>query len=189
MVNKWDLIEKDDRTMAKMTEEVRERLAFMDYVMVHFVSAKTRARVHRLLPLIKEAAANHARRISTRELNDLVREAGRAEPAAVRQGASAEDLLRHPAPRQPARVRLLRQRQRAGPLLLPALPGESAAADVPFEGTPINLYFRTREKAKLGERPVRVRRVLAGGQTREIRRGPGSGPPSNGVKPAYRTSY
>ncbi|HWJ94668.1 MAG TPA: ribosome biogenesis GTPase Der, partial [Telluria sp.] len=64
VVNKWDLVEKDEKTMDKFKDQVRVRLAFMDYALIAFLSAKTRARVTRLLPLIQKAAAAHARRIT-----------------------------------------------------------------------------------------------------------------------------
>ncbi|MFB5082854.1 ribosome biogenesis GTPase Der [Symbiobacterium thermophilum] len=170
VVNKWDLIEKDDRTMAKMTEEVRMRLAFMDYAMIHFVSAKTRARVHRLLPLIKEAAANHARRISTRELNDLVREAVALNPPPSDKGRRLKIFYAtQPHVSPPGFVFFVNDSELVHFSYQRYLENQLRQTYA-FEGTPINLYFRTREKAKLGERPVRVRRVLAGGQTREIRR-------------------
>ncbi len=170
VVNKWDLIEKDDRTMAKMTEEVRQRLAFMDYAMIHFVSAKTRARVHRLLPLIKEAAENHARRIPTRELNDVVREAVMLNPPPSDKGRRLKIFFAtQPHVSPPGFVFFVNDSELVHFSYQRYLENQLRQT-YRFEGTPINLYFRTREKVKLTERAVRVRRVLAGGETREIRR-------------------
>lgn len=170
VVNKWDLIEKADRTMAKMTEEVRERLAFMDYVMVHFVSAKTRARVHRLLPLIKEAAENHARRIPTRELNDLIREAVALNPPPSDKGRRLKVLFAtQPHVSPPGFVFFVNDSELVHFSYRRYLENQLRET-YRFEGTPINLYFRTRAKVKLSERPARVRRVLPGGRTQEIRR-------------------
>lgn len=170
VVNKWDLIEKDDRTMAKMTEEVRERLAFMDYVMVHFVSAKTRARVHRLLPLIREAAENHARRIPTRELNDLIREAVALNPPPSDKGRRLKVLFAtQPHVSPPGFVFFVNDSELVHFSYRRYLENQLRET-YRFEGTPINLYFRTRAKVKLSERPARVRRVLPGGRTQEIRR-------------------
>ncbi len=170
VVNKWDLIEKDDRTMAKMTEEVRERLAFMDYVMVHFVSAKTRARVHRLLPLIKEAAENHTRRIPTRELNDLIREAVALNPPPSDKGRRLKVLFAtQPHVSPPGFVFFVNDSELVHFSYRRYLENQLRET-YRFEGTPINLYFRTRAKVKLSERPARVRRVLPGGRTQEIRR-------------------
>jgi len=170
VVNKWDLVEKDDRTMAKKTDEVRSRLAFMDYALIHFVSAKTGARVHRLLPLIKEAAANHARRIPTRELNDLVREAYALNPPPSDKGRRLKILFAtQPHVSPPGFVFFVNDSELVHFSYKRYLENRLRET-YRFEGTPINLYFRTRARVKLPERPARVRRVLAGGKTRAIRR-------------------
>ena len=72
VVNKWDLIEKDGKTMDKMREEVRNGLAFMTYAPILFISAKTGQRVDKMFPLINEVAANSKLRIPTGRLNDLL---------------------------------------------------------------------------------------------------------------------
>ncbi len=170
VVNKWDLVEKDDRTMAVMTEAIRMRLSFMDYAMIHFVSAKTRARVHRLLPLIKEAAANHARRIPTRELNDLIREAVALNPPPADKGRRLKIFYAtQPHVSPPGFVFFVNDSELVHFSYQRYLENKLRQTYA-FEGTPINFYFRTRESLKPGERPVRVRRVLAGGETRAIRR-------------------
>ena len=52
VVNKWDLVEKDDKTMARMTEEIRRDLAYMTYAPILFISAKTGQRVDKLFDMI-----------------------------------------------------------------------------------------------------------------------------------------
>jgi len=74
-VNKWDLIEKDDKTMKKFTEDVERDLSYMSYAPKLFISAQTGQRVHKLFELIFSVYQNHAMRISTGVLNDVVIEA------------------------------------------------------------------------------------------------------------------
>ena len=62
VVNKWDLIEKDSKTMKKMENQIREQLKYLDYAPIVFVSAKDHKRVHLLLPLIQEVYANSQKR-------------------------------------------------------------------------------------------------------------------------------
>ncbi|MEW8978378.1 MAG: ribosome biogenesis GTPase Der [Symbiobacterium sp.] len=170
VVNKWDLVEKDDRTMARMTEEVRARLSFMDYALIHFVSAKTRARVHKLLPLIKEAAANHARRIPTRELNDVVREAYALNPPPSDKGRRLKIYFAtQPHVSPPGFVFFVNDAELVHFSYQRYLENRLRET-YRFEGTPINLYFRTRAKANLEERPLKVRRVVGQGEVRPIRR-------------------
>lgn len=74
-VNKWDLIEKDNKTMRKFEKEVRERLPFINYAPILFISAKTGQRVNRLLELISIVNNNYNHRIQTGVLNDILNRA------------------------------------------------------------------------------------------------------------------
>lgn len=74
-VNKWDLIEKDNKTMQSFTDRVREGFAYMQYAPILFISAKTGQRVDKLFEEINEANAQHKRRISTGMLNDVLNDA------------------------------------------------------------------------------------------------------------------
>jgi len=81
VVNKWDAIEKDDKTMNIYRKNVMEGLSFMNYAPIAFISAKTGQRVEKLFELIKFVANQHAMRISTGMLNDVIGEAvAKAEP-------------------------------------------------------------------------------------------------------------
>jgi len=75
VVNKWDLVEKDDRTVYRYTEKIRRELAFMDYAPLLFISALTGKRVLKVMELVDFVAERHSMRIGTRNLNDLFREA------------------------------------------------------------------------------------------------------------------
>ncbi len=74
LINKWDAIDKDAYTMNTFTEEVREALKFMDYVPVIFISALTKQRVNKILPLAMQVAEERKRRIRTGELNQFLQE-------------------------------------------------------------------------------------------------------------------
>lgn len=75
VVNKWDLIEKETNTMNNYQNDVRNGLAYMMYAPVAFLSAKTGARLDKLFDLIKYVNEQHAMRISTGVLNDILNEA------------------------------------------------------------------------------------------------------------------
>jgi len=74
VVNKWDLIEKDSRTMQEYTRWVYTRFPFLSYVPLLFISAKTGRRVDRVLPMALRVQEERLVRIPTGELNRLVRE-------------------------------------------------------------------------------------------------------------------
>ncbi len=75
VVNKWDAIEKNDKTMNKFTEEIRNKLSYMPYAELLFVSAKTGQRLNRLFEIIDMVIENHSLRIATGVLNEIIAEA------------------------------------------------------------------------------------------------------------------
>lgn len=75
IVNKWDLIEKDDKTMDTYKKELQYKLSFMSYAPYLFISAKTGQRVHKVLELAKECYDSYSKRISTGLLNDVINKA------------------------------------------------------------------------------------------------------------------
>ncbi len=86
VVNKWDAIEKDDKTMNFYTQQIREHFLFLDYAPIVFVSAKTKQRVHNLLPVIKRVSENHAMRIQSSILNEVIEDAVARNPAPTDKG-------------------------------------------------------------------------------------------------------
>ena len=81
VVNKWDLVTKDGKTMDRMREEVRQGLAFMTYAPVLFISAKTGQRVDRLFELIDYVSNQASTRITTGMLNEVLADAqARVQP-------------------------------------------------------------------------------------------------------------
>ncbi|MGQ9829628.1 MAG: ribosome biogenesis GTPase Der [Roseiflexus sp.] len=88
LVNKWDLVVKDNTTFDAFSRHVREAFKFMSYAPLLFISAKTGQRIDKVLPLALEVARNRQRRIPTSELNTLLRRATYEHPpTAVHKGA------------------------------------------------------------------------------------------------------
>lgn len=86
VVNKWDAVEKDDKTMQRFVQSIRDQFMFMSYAPVAFTSAKTGQRVHKLLPLIDHVADQHAMRIQTPVLNDIIADALAMNPPPTDRG-------------------------------------------------------------------------------------------------------
>ncbi|MBP5223051.1 MAG: ribosome biogenesis GTPase Der, partial [Lachnospiraceae bacterium] len=74
-VNKWDAIEKDDKTIYRFTEKVRNTLSFMPYAELLFISAQTGQRLNKLFETIDMVSENHAMRVQTGVLNEIMAEA------------------------------------------------------------------------------------------------------------------
>ncbi|MDD4369487.1 MAG: ribosome biogenesis GTPase Der [Anaerostipes sp.] len=74
-VNKWDLVEKNDKTIYKFTSKIREVLAYMSYAELVFVSSKTGQRFPKIFDTLDAVIENHAMRVQTGVLNEILAEA------------------------------------------------------------------------------------------------------------------
>ncbi len=74
-VNKWDAVEKDDKTVYKHTERIREILSFMPYAEILYISAKTGQRTRKLFQMIDVVLENNSMRVATGVLNEIMSEA------------------------------------------------------------------------------------------------------------------
>jgi len=86
IVNKWDVVEKDDKTMNRFTELIREEFKYLDYAPILFVSAKTKQRVHTILSKVNQVAEAHSMRVPTATLNDLITDATIMTPPPTDKG-------------------------------------------------------------------------------------------------------
>ena len=75
IVNKWDLVEKDDKTMNKFKSDLQNNLKFLGYAEYLFISALTGQRVHKVLEMAKKCYDNYSKRIPTGVLNDVISKA------------------------------------------------------------------------------------------------------------------
>lgn len=86
VVNKWDALEKDEKTMNVFTQQIREHFLFLDYAPIVFVSAKTKQRVHSIFPVIQRVSENHSMRIQSSILNEVIEDAVARNPAPSDKG-------------------------------------------------------------------------------------------------------
>jgi GTP-binding protein len=86
VVNKWDAVEKDEKTMNKTTKLIRAHFLFLDYAPIIFVSAVTKQRVHAILPIINRVSENHAMRVTSSVLNEVIEDSVARNPAPADKG-------------------------------------------------------------------------------------------------------
>ena len=86
VVNKWDTVDKDDKTYQEFEQKVRSHFQFLDYAPIVFLSAKTKKRLHTLIPVIKTVSENHSKRIQTSVLNDVIMDALAVNPTPTVKG-------------------------------------------------------------------------------------------------------
>ncbi len=156
LVNKWDLIIKDNETFNAFTRHVRDQFNFIPYAPLLFISAKTGQRVEQIIPLALEIAQERQRRIPTSELNTLLREAVYDHPpTAVHKGAHL-------------RIYYATQPQVAPPVFLfftndaeeihwgyARYLENRIREKYAFSGTPIKIVFRSRDEKEDREKKRR----------------------------------
>jgi GTPase len=86
LYNKWDGVEKDEHTMVEMTKKIRDAFVYLSYAPILFVSAKTRQRVHQILPQIDNIYNYSQMRIQTSVINEVLADAQRITPPPSHKG-------------------------------------------------------------------------------------------------------
>ena len=148
VVNKWDAVEKDTHTMVEYVERVREDLKFMSYVPVIFISAKTKQRVHTVLPTALEVAAARRQRIPTGELNQIVREAYDRTPPPTKNGRPLRIYYATQASVSPPTFVIFVNDPDFVHFSYERYLENRIREQVQFPGTPIRLVFRKRERER-----------------------------------------
>ena len=142
--NKWDLIEKDNRTTNRYTENIRRGLGFMQYAPVLFISALTHQRVHRVLELVDYVSEQQNMRIATNDLNNLLRDAVLHNATPQAKGKHLKIFYAaQVAVKPPTFVLFVNEPELMHFSYLRYLENQLRSA-YGFEGTPINLVMRKR---------------------------------------------
>jgi GTPase len=149
VVNKWDAVEnKDTYTMAAYTDQVRQRLHFLDYVPVLFISALTRQRVRKVLPATLAVAAQRRLRVPTGELNRLVQDAAAAHAPSLGGRALKMFYATQAEVAPPTFVIFVNDKDLVHFSYVRYLEHRIRAV-YPFEGTPLRILFRNRSEDEL----------------------------------------
>ena len=146
VVNKWDLLPKDGKTSLRYTETLRQELGFMQYAPVVFLSALTKQRVTRIPEVVKFVAEQHAMRVSTSLLNQVVRDAVGINPPPSDRGRKLKIFYAtQAAVRPPTIVFFVNDQELTHFSYLRFLENKLREA-FGFEGTPLKLVVRPRQQ-------------------------------------------
>ncbi|MBO8170682.1 MAG: ribosome biogenesis GTPase Der [Bacillaceae bacterium] len=144
VVNKWDIVEKDDKTMHRFEKEIRQDLPFVDYAPVIFVSAKTGQRVRHILPKVQEVADQHAMRVPTSVLNEVVSDAVVVTPPPSDKGRRLRvNYMTQVGVKPPTFVTFVNDPELMHFSYLRYLENKLREAFV-FEGTPLRIFVRKK---------------------------------------------
>jgi GTP-binding protein len=144
VVNKWDVVEKDDKTMHQFTQNIRDHFLFMPYAPVLFVSAKTSQRLHKLLPLVESVAEQHAMRVQTHLLNDVISDAVAINPPPTDKGRRLRINYATQVSVKPPTIVLFVNDPELMHFSYERYLENKIRAAFGFEGTPIRLYTRRK---------------------------------------------
>jgi GTP-binding protein len=148
VVNKWDLIEKDEHTMDEFTKRVRAQLDFIAYAPIVFVSAKTRQRVHQAMDRALVVRAAWQMRVPTSELNELVREATTRHTPASRGKRSLKFFYATQVEGAPPTFVFFVNDKRMVHFTYVRYLENQLRERRGFEGTPLKMIFRNRREEK-----------------------------------------
>ncbi|UHA72947.1 ribosome biogenesis GTPase Der [Paenibacillus sp. 481] len=148
VVNKWDAIEKDDKTMQQFEQKIRDHFLFMSYAPIVFLSAKTKQRLHKLLPVTQHVAEQHSKRIPTHVLNDVISDAVAYNPPPTDKGKRLRiNYATQVAVKPPTIVIFVNEPELMHFSYERYLENRIRAA-FDFEGTPMRLFTRRKSDDK-----------------------------------------
>ncbi|GAA0707744.1 ribosome biogenesis GTPase Der [Paraclostridium ghonii] len=146
VINKWDLIEKNDKTMSLYTKNIREKFPFMAYAPIVFVSAKTNQRMNKILETVTYIAEEHAKRVPTSTLNDVIGEAVLLNQPPSDKGKRLKIYYGSQTGTQPPKFTLFINDKQLTHFSYQRYLENKIRENFGFEGTPV--WFDYREKRK-----------------------------------------
>ncbi|MCL1816493.1 MAG: ribosome biogenesis GTPase Der [Clostridiales bacterium] len=148
LVNKWDLPEKDDKSMNRFEADLKEAFSFAPYALSLFVSAKSGQRLDKILPLINFIAEQASRRITTAQLNEVLREAYALNPPATVKGRRLKVLYGSQVGVKPPKIVIFLNDPELLHFSYARYLENKLREAFGFPGTPISLIWRKRESLK-----------------------------------------
>lgn len=145
VVNKWDLVEKDDKTLHRYEKNLRMELGFMQYAPTAFVSALTKQRVQKIVELVKFVAEQQSHRINTSVLNEVISDAVSAVPPPTDKGRKLKILYSTQAGIKPPHFVLFVNDPELMHFSYQRHIENIVRKNFGFEGTPIRFTIKRRE--------------------------------------------
>ena len=146
IVNKWDAVEKDNFTMQRHTERIRNDLNFMDYVPLLFISAKTGQRVEQVLPLALQVQEERLARVTTGALNRILQNAQDIHAPTSRTGSSFRLYYGTQVRTDPPTFMIYCNNPSLAHFTYLRFLENQIRKEYPFTGTPIRLVLKPRHE-------------------------------------------
>lgn len=146
VVNKWDIVDKNQNTMSDFTKKIRDEYKFLDYAPVVYLSAKTKARLSTLFDALESVHASYYTRVSTSLLNQVVQDAQMMNQAPHFNGGRAKILYASQVSVAPPTIVLFVNNKEFMHFSYLRYIENRFRDTFNFDGTPINLILRARKE-------------------------------------------
>ncbi|MBQ3213826.1 MAG: ribosome biogenesis GTPase Der [Clostridia bacterium] len=146
VLNKWDLVEKDDKTINKYNQKLQEELKFMDYFQPLYISALTGQRANKIMPLVETVYENASKRIKTGVLNEIIQEAINVKQPPSKNGQRLKILYATQASTNPPNFVIFVNDKSIMHFSYLRYLENTIRKSVDFQGTPIQITVKNRSE-------------------------------------------
>lgn len=144
VVNKWDTVDIKEKSMKEFEDDIRNEFQYLHYAPIVFLSAKTKKRVQRLIPVIKLVSESHTKRIATNVLNDVIMDALAINPTPTVKGRKLKVLYTTQVAVQPPSFVVFVNEPELMHFSYKRFLENQLRAAFGFKGTPIHIIARKR---------------------------------------------
>lgn len=144
VVNKWDTVDSNEKAMKEFETKIRNQFQFLDYAPIVFLSAKTKKRLQRLIPVVKLVSESHTKRVPTNVLNDVIMDALAVNPTPTVKGKRLKLLYTTQVAVQPPSFVIFVNDEELVHFSFKRFIENRIREAFGYMGTPINVYARKR---------------------------------------------
>ena len=149
VVNKWDTIEEKDDAIKEWTKMIRNNFQFMDFAKIVFLSAKTKKRIHTLMPEVLLSYNNSIKEVKTNIINDVIRDAFIETPPASFKGKKLKVYFTHQSGTKPPRFDIEVNSKGLVHFSYYRYLENKIRENIDFTGTPIIIQFKNKGEQEL----------------------------------------
>ena len=149
VVNKWDTIEEKEDAVKEWTKKIRNSFQFMDYAKIVFLSAKTKKRIHTLMPEVLISYNNSIKEVKTNVINDVIRNAFIETPPASFKGKKLKVYFTHQSGIKPPRFDIEVNSKELVHFSYYRYLENKIRENIDFSGTPIIIQFKNKGEQEL----------------------------------------
>lgn len=149
VVNKWDTIDEKDESMKNWKKDIKNNFQFMDYAKIVFLSAKTKKRIHTLMPEVLTSYNNSIKEVKTSIINDIIRNAFIDTPPASFKGKKLKVYFTHQSGIKPPRFDIEVNSKGLVHFSYYRYLENKIRENIDFSGTPIIIQFKNKGEQEL----------------------------------------